>query len=80
MGVCTIARRRHRRLVILFVPRACARLTEWADYHVIELPVELFLERWLPNMSDDELLCGLDWSSELVELEYDPETILEYFE
>ncbi|WP_214753373.1 DUF2750 domain-containing protein [Exiguobacterium mexicanum] len=55
-------------------------MTEWADYHVIELPVELFLERWLPNMSDDELLCGLDWSSELVELEYDPETILEYFE
>lgn len=58
---------------------AC-RVKEWADYHVIELPVELFLERWLPNMSDEELLCGLDWSSELVGLEYDPETILEYFE
>lgn len=58
---------------------AC-RVKEWADYHVIELPVELFLERWLPNMSGDELLCGLDWSSELVGLEYDPETILEYFE
>lgn len=36
---------------------ACAcRADEWADYHVIELPLELFLERWLPNMSDDDLL------------------------
>lgn len=58
---------------------AC-RAEEWADYHVIELPLELFLERWLPNMSDDDLLCGLDWSSELVGLEYDSDTILEYFD
>lgn len=58
---------------------AC-RADEWADYQVIELPVELFLERWLPNMAEDELLCGLDWSGELIGLEYDAETILEYFE
>ncbi|TCI65204.1 DUF2750 domain-containing protein [Exiguobacterium sp. SH0S2] len=58
---------------------AC-RTEEWTDYHVIELPVELFLKRWLPNVSEDELLCGLDWSSGLVGLEDDSETMLEFLE
>lgn len=31
-------------------------------------------------MADDGLLCGLDWSSDLKGMEYDPETVLETIE
>lgn len=58
---------------------AC-KAEEWEDYHLIELPLDLFVAGWLPNMADDGLLCGLDWSSDLKGMEYDPETVLETIE
>lgn len=58
---------------------AC-RAEEWEDYQLIELPLDLFVAGWLPNMADDGLLCGLDWSSDLKGMEYDPETVLEAIE
>ncbi|TCI54126.1 DUF2750 domain-containing protein [Exiguobacterium sp. SH1S21] len=56
------------------------RVEEWDNYHVIELPLDLFIAAWLPNMSEDGLLCGLDWPSDLKGMEYDPETVLEAIE
>lgn len=58
---------------------AC-KAEEWGDYHLIELPLDLFLTGWLPNMADDGLLCGLDWSADLKGMEYEPETVLEAIE
>ncbi|MCT4782273.1 DUF2750 domain-containing protein [Exiguobacterium himgiriensis] len=58
---------------------AC-KAEEWEDYHLIELPLDLFVAVWLPHMADDGLLCGLDWSSDLKGMEYDPETVLEAIE
>lgn len=52
----------------------------WEDYQLIELLLDLFVAGWLPNMADDGLLCGLDWSSDLKGMEYDPETVREAIE
>lgn len=49
---------------------------EWADYHLIRLDLDLFMDGWLPNMIDDGLYCGLNWGPELVGLELDPEDVL----
>ncbi|MCY1691432.1 DUF2750 domain-containing protein [Exiguobacterium sp. SL14] len=49
---------------------------EWANYHLIRLELDLFMDGWLPNMSDDGLYCGLNWGPELVGLELDPEDVL----
>lgn len=37
------------------------RMKEWADYHLIRLNLDLFMDGWLPNMIDDGLYCGLNW-------------------
>ncbi len=48
----------------------------WADYHLIRLNLDLFMDGWLPNMIDDGLYCGLNWGPELVGIELDPEDVL----
>ncbi len=49
---------------------------ESANYHLIRLDLDLFMDDWLPNMIDDGLYCGLNWGPELVGLELDPEDVL----
>ncbi|HAB34196.1 DUF2750 domain-containing protein [Exiguobacterium acetylicum] len=52
------------------------QMKEWADYHLIRLDLDLFMDGWLPNMIDDGLYCGLNWGTELVGIELDPEDVL----
>lgn len=49
---------------------------EWSNYHLITLSLEIFTDRWLPNMINDNLLCGLDWDDDLNGVELSPENIL----
>ncbi|WP_366936124.1 DUF2750 domain-containing protein [uncultured Exiguobacterium sp.] len=62
--------------VLLFLSTEAAakalQTKEWADYHLIRLDLDLFIDGWLPNMIDDGLYCGLNWGQELVGLELDP--------
>ncbi|MFX4304190.1 DUF2750 domain-containing protein [Exiguobacterium sp. A1_3_1] len=66
-------------VLLFFSTEAAAKALqtkEWADYHLIRLDLELFINGWLPNMIDDGLYCGLNWGPELVGLELGPEDVL----
>jgi hypothetical protein len=53
---------------------------DWADYQVVPLDLEEFLEDWLPGMHDDVLLVGVNWNGELEGEEIEPLDLLEEFE
>lgn len=66
-------------VLLFFSTEAAAKALqtkEWADYHLISLDLDLFMDGWLPNMIDDGLYCGLNWGPELVGLELNPEDVL----
>jgi len=66
-------------VLLFFSTEAAAKALqtkEWADYHLIRLDVDLFMNGWLPNMIDDGLYCGLNWGPELVGIELNPEDVL----
>jgi len=45
---------------------------EWSSYSPVEIPLESFLEDWLPGMEEDEYLVGVQFNSELAGLEVEP--------
>ena len=45
---------------------------EWASYSPVEIPLESFLEDWLPGMDEDGYLVGVQFNSELAGLEVEP--------
>ncbi|WP_214891206.1 DUF2750 domain-containing protein [Exiguobacterium sp. s142] len=57
---------------------ACKK-EEWSNYHLIKLPLRLFIDVWLPNMEEDELLCGVDWNQNLIGSEISPTVLLDLF-
>lgn len=56
--------------------RACAT-EEWSDYRVSSIPVDDFLDKWLPGMHEDGYLVGLDWDPEMEGAEVEPEELAE---
>jgi hypothetical protein len=56
--------------------KQCAT-NEWAIYTPTEIPLDLFLERWLPGMHGDEFLVGTNWNVHLVGHEIEPMELLE---
>jgi len=71
-------------VVMLFWPdkayaRQCA-VEEWAHYQPAAIPLNEFLELWLPGLNEDGLLAGVNWNVELVGLEVEPEFLLEKLE
>ncbi|QWB31413.1 MULTISPECIES: DUF2750 domain-containing protein [Exiguobacterium] len=66
-------------VLLFFSTEAAAKALqtkEWANYHLIRLDLDLYMNGWLPSMINDGLYCGLDWGPELVGLELDPEDVL----
>ena len=45
---------------------------EWAEYVPTEIPLEHFLERWMPGMHADGLLVGTNWNVHLCGYEIEP--------
>jgi hypothetical protein len=54
---------------------ARAGKAEFPEYDVCTIPLFDFLFRWLPGMSDDEVLAGTNWTGELAGLEVEPMTL-----
>ncbi|RYD70539.1 MAG: DUF2750 domain-containing protein, partial [Verrucomicrobiaceae bacterium] len=50
------------------------------DHETRAMPLFEFLFRWLPGMSGDGVLAGLDWNQDLVGLELDPFELRERIE
>ncbi|GAB1256107.1 DUF2750 domain-containing protein [Aurantivibrio plasticivorans] len=53
---------------------------EWADYQVVPVSLEEFLEEWLPGMHEDVFLVGVNWDDELSGAEIEPLDLLKEFE
>jgi len=50
-----------------------AHLTDdWAEYQVVEVALEGFVEEWLEGMHEDEFLVGVNWNSQLEGVEVEP--------
>ena len=57
----------------------CAK-EDWINYEPTSIPLDLFLEHWLPGMANDHCLVGTNWSAQLCGCEVEPlelTTILE---
>lgn len=44
--------------------KQCAK-EEWSDYEPTQIPLDKFLERWLPGMAKDGLFVGTNWNAAL---------------
>jgi len=51
--------------------KQCAK-DEWAEYVPTEIPLNLFLEKWMPGMNADGLLVGTNWNAHLCGHEIEP--------
>ena len=45
---------------------------EWKIYTPANIPLEEFLEDWLPGMHEDSVMAGPNWDSEMTGLEVEP--------
>ena len=50
---------------------------EWADYVPTVIPLEAFMQRWLPGMQRDGALAGVNFNADLAGVELRPEALLE---
>jgi hypothetical protein len=51
--------------------KQCAK-EEWSHYEATPIPLDLFLERWLPGIADDGRLVGTNWNAHLCGRETEP--------
>jgi hypothetical protein len=56
--------------------KQCAQ-DEWSSYEPTQIPLELFLERWLPGMHADGYLVGTNWNASLSGYEIEPLQLLD---
>jgi hypothetical protein len=59
--------------------RQCAA-EEWAEYNVSGIPLEDFINTWLPGMQEDGYLVGTDWDVETAGPEIEPDDLAEALE
>lgn len=52
----------------------------WADYQVVPVDLEEFMDDWLTGMHDDVLLVGINWNGEMEGEEIEPLDLLEQLE
>jgi hypothetical protein len=45
---------------------------DWAPYEPTEIPLDLFLDEWLPGMAADGVLVGTNWNVQLIGQESEP--------
>lgn len=52
----------------------CAKDT-WAKYDATEIPLDLFIQRWLPRMAIERCLAGTNWNVLLSGHEIEPDDL-----
>ncbi|WP_250459261.1 DUF2750 domain-containing protein [Microbulbifer litoralis] len=53
---------------------------DWADYRVVAIDLEEFMDDWLTGMHEDVILVGINWNGELEGVELEPLDLLEQLE
>lgn len=54
-------------------------LEEWADFEVVEIPLDVFVEDWLITLSEDGVLVGVNWNSNLDGKEIEPSELAKLY-
>ncbi len=55
------------------------RVEEWADFEVLEIPLDIFVEDWLITLDEDGVLIGTNWNSELQGKEVEPSDLAKMY-
>lgn len=45
---------------------------DWKIYHAEAIPIDAFVEDWLPGMHEDNAMVGLNWNADLEGVEVEP--------
>src|SRR5579872_7152913 len=52
------------------------KVAAYRGFTAMELPLDLFLEQWIPGLSRDQMLVGLNWPGEgVVDYDADPKEV-----
>lgn len=52
---------------------------EWADFEILEIPLDIFVEDWLLTLAEDGVLIGTNWNSTLDGKELEPSEIAKLY-
>ncbi|MFB9134207.1 DUF2750 domain-containing protein [Vibrio olivae] len=52
---------------------------EWADFEVVEIPLDIFAEDWLITLDEDGVLIGTNWNNELQGKELEPSELAKMY-
>lgn len=52
---------------------------EWADFEVLEIPLDIFTEDWLITLSEDGVRVGINWNQHLDGVEIDPAELAKHY-
>lgn len=52
----------------------CAK-ESWANYEATQIPLDLFIQRWLPRMAMEGCLAGTNWNAQLSGHELEPNSL-----
>ena len=69
---------RGREVIPFWSDRALASLCvkeAWAKHEPTEIPLDVFIQRWLPQMARESCLAGTNWSAQLAGHELEPDAL-----
>lgn len=52
---------------------------EWADFDVLEIPLDIFVEDWLITLDEDGVLVGTNWNATLDGKEVEPSELAKMY-
>ncbi|MGF1764432.1 DUF2750 domain-containing protein [Aliivibrio kagoshimensis] len=52
---------------------------EWADFEVLHIPLDIFVEDWLITLSEDGVLIGANWNDTLEGKEVEPSDLAKLY-
>lgn len=52
---------------------------EWADFDVVEIPLDVFVEDWLLTLDEDGILVGTNWNANLEGREIEPSELAKLY-
>ncbi|EEX92292.1 hypothetical protein VIOR3934_03639 [Vibrio orientalis CIP 102891 = ATCC 33934] len=52
---------------------------EWADFEVLEIPLDIFVEDWLLTLAEDGVLVGTNWNDQLEGKEMEPSDLAKLY-
>ncbi|WP_375754050.1 DUF2750 domain-containing protein [Vibrio sp. HN007] len=52
---------------------------EWAEFEVLEIPLDIFVEDWLITLAEDGVLVGTNWNSGLEGKEMEPSELAKMY-